>query len=265
MAVQEDVTLEVDGINIVGRLYSPDTQAEKRHHTVCICHGIPGPFKTTGDPGYPALAERLAGEGFDAFIFNFRGTGESGGNFDIAGWARDLAAMIDFLVDAPATRGNRLSLMGFSGGAAVSTFIAAQDARVSAVVLCAGPAEFKNFTDMENAEAYFEQARQIGIFRDKDFPPSTEGWTESFKRIRPEDWIDRISPRPLFIIHGDADSVVDVSHAWRLYEKAREPKFILILPGGEHRLRLDERAMQAAIEWLKSVDCEKQRNPISQP
>jgi fermentation-respiration switch protein FrsA (DUF1100 family) len=46
--------------------------------------------------------------------------------------------------------------------------------------------------------------------------------------------VGRLAPRPLFIIHGDADSLVPVHHAQMLYEAAGEPKELWRLPGVDH-------------------------------
>jgi fermentation-respiration switch protein FrsA (DUF1100 family) len=46
--------------------------------------------------------------------------------------------------------------------------------------------------------------------------------------------IGRISPRPVFIIHGEADPLIPVSEAHALYAAAREPKQIWIAPGAVH-------------------------------
>ena len=43
-----------------------------------------------------------------------------------------------------------------------------------------------------------------------------------------------ISPIPLLIIHGDHDPIVPVAHGKRLFELAREPKQLWIVPGGGH-------------------------------
>ena len=64
-------------------------------------------------------------------------------------------------------------------------------------------------------------------------------------------WIGRISPRPLLMIHGEKDDLVPVEHAHRLYERAGEPKELVILPGAGHRLRLEEKAITTALNWLK--------------
>jgi fermentation-respiration switch protein FrsA (DUF1100 family) len=77
-----------------------------------------------------------------------------------------------------------------------------------------------------------------------------EKWLEGFKTVAPVAYIDKISPKPLLLVHGDQDDVVPVAHAEKFFKKAGQPKELVILPGAGHRLRQDERAIDAAMKWL---------------
>jgi fermentation-respiration switch protein FrsA (DUF1100 family) len=46
--------------------------------------------------------------------------------------------------------------------------------------------------------------------------------------------VAKVSPIPIVIIHGDADTIVPPAHAHRLYRAAREPKELWMVPGGGH-------------------------------
>ena len=245
------VALEVDGLNISGQLYLPDNQTP--YATVCVCHGIPaGTPPDPGDGGYPLLAERICHEGFAVLIFNFRGTGFSGGNLDILGWTRDLKAAIDYLWALPEVDRSRLSLLGFSGGAAVAVYVASQDKRVSSIVTCACPAEFTFFTKVDEPQSVIDHFRSIGAIRDKDFPYSTQDWLDGFRLVSPIKYVAGIAPRPLLLVHGGQDETVAVSDAYKLYARAGEPKQIVIVDSAGHRLRQNEPAMATVIDWLKS-------------
>jgi fermentation-respiration switch protein FrsA (DUF1100 family) len=245
------VSLEVDGIKIAGQLYLPGTGEPTPYTAVVICHGIPARVQDPADSGYPLLAERIYREGFAVLLFNFRGAGASGGNFDILGWTRDLSAAIDYLWTLPQIDKTRLALVGFSGGAAVSVYIAAQDKRVSAVAACACPAEF-SFTQTGQEPVLLEHFRSVGIIKDASFPPDVRRWLDGFRRVSPVNYVAGIAPRPLLLVHGSDDDVVAVSHAHRLYARAGDPKQLVIVDRAGHRLRLDERAMATVIEWLKA-------------
>ena len=242
--------LEVEGLEIAGQLYQPGDQAP--YPTVCVCHGIPAKSPDPSDRGYPLLAEGICRQGFAVFIFNFRGTGASGGNLDMLGWTRDLEAAIDYLCTLPQVNRSHLSLLGFSGGAAVSVFVASHDKRVSSVVACACPAEFTFLSNIDNPSSVIDRFYSIGAIRDKDFPPSVEEWINGFGLLSPIKYVAGIAPRPLLLVHGNHDETVDVSHAYKLYDRAGEPKHIITVDGAGHRLRKDDRAMAIVIAWLKS-------------
>jgi len=234
----------------VGQIYIPE---QRPSPALCLCHGVPrGGISDPNDRGYPALAERFCQAGFVTLIFNFRGTGDSGGNFDILGWTRDLETVLDFLADMKEVEPGQICVMGFSGGAAVSIYVAAKDHRVSSLIACACPTRFRFAADTERAKSAIRHFRNIGIIRDENFPPTIEGWIDGFEQVSPLNWVQKISPRPLLIIHGTEDEVVEPSSAWELYEQAAEPKDILIIEGAGHRLRVEEKAIDGALNWLRA-------------
>ena len=192
--ITKPVVLEVDNLEIVGQLDLPGG-VDQPSPTVCVCHGIPsGNPPDPNDGGYPLLAEKICQEGFVVFIFNFRGTGASGGNLDLVGWSRDLKAAIDYLWGVPEVDRSHLSLLGFSGGAAVSVFTASQDKRVSSVIACACPSELTFFAKSANPSSLIDHFRRIGAIRDKEFPESAAEWLGGFEMVSPIRHGDRITP-----------------------------------------------------------------------
>jgi dipeptidyl aminopeptidase/acylaminoacyl peptidase len=249
MEVRE-IRLKSDELELAGELHFP--LEDKVHPALCICHGIPAvPYDPT-DRGYTLLAQRFCHAGFITLIFNFRGAGKSKGNLDILGWTRDLQAVLDFLYNLKEVDKAHFCLLGFSGGAAVSVYIAARDSRISSVVTCACPADFHSLTHKETPLDTIERFRQIGVIRDKDFPPSIEEWKRGFEIISPIKWVDKISPRPLLLVHGDADELIPLEHAHKLYQKAKEPKELKVIPGAKHKVRLEKAAMDFVLDWLKA-------------
>jgi len=246
----KEIRLKADGLELVGELHIPSR--DKGHPALCICHGIPAVPPDPTNRGYTLLAQRFCHAGFATLIFNFRGAGRSEGNLDILGWSRDLQAAIDFLYKLEEVDKTRFCLLGFSGGAAVSVYTAAQDLRVSSVVTCACPADFRSLTQKETPLDTIQRFRQIGSIRDRDFPPSIEEWGKGFETVSPIKWIDKISPRPLLFVHGDADEVIPLEHAHKLYQKAKEPKELKIIPGAKHKMRLEKAAMAFVLDWLKA-------------
>ena len=244
---KKGVIVAVDGLKLAGELYIPGEKPP--YPAVCLCHGVPSGITEPGDGGYPALAERISKEGFTTLFFNFRGSRNSEGNFDIGGWLRDLAAVIDYLWQQPEVDRTRFALVGNSAGAAVSVCTAAKDKRITAVAAMACPAEL-SFISQDPAPTikYF---RNIGIIRDPGFPSLTEKWLDGFKEASAIRDIAGIAPRPLLIVHGIEDDLVKVENARELFQAAGEPKKLVLLEGAGHRLRREERAVRAVIDWLK--------------
>jgi dipeptidyl aminopeptidase/acylaminoacyl peptidase len=244
------IRLQADGLELAAELHV--SSGDKTRPTLCICHGIPAAPADPTDKGYALLAQRFCHAGFITLIFNFRGTGKSEGNLDILGWTRDLQAALDFLYSLKEVDKNHFCLLGFSGGAAVSVYAAAHDPRVSMVATCACPADFHSLRQRETPLEAIQRFRQIGAIRDKGFPLSIEEWQKGFEVISPINWVDRISPRPLLLVHGDADELIALEHARRLYQKAREPKELKIIPGAKHKMRLEKAAMDFVLDWLRA-------------
>lgn len=221
-----------------------------------ICHGMPaGPQAAPdesdgggGELGYPALAEWCAWEGFATVIFNFRGTGESGGNFHHMGWVQDLEAVLSWVAGREEVDSTRLVLLGSSLGAAVAIYVAARRKEVAGVVSFASPATMRPRDDPADA---VERLRSMGVIRDPDFPPSLVEWAQEGARLSPVEWIADVAPRPLLLLHGDADDVVPPESVFLLHERAGEPKTLRMLPGVGHRFRQEETAIGAALDWLK--------------
>lgn len=241
--------IEVDGIAIIGQEFLP--AEDSGYPAVCLCHGVPsGNPPDPNDGGYPALAETICEQKYPVYIFNFRGAGDSGGNFDMPGWTRDLQSVIDYILGLDNNRNRGVYLVGFSAGAATSVYVASKDNRISGVAACACPADFSLFLERGDAQAIVNHYREIGTIRDAGFPESAQDWLDDFLPITAVEHVGKIAPRPLILIHGSEDDVVPISHARRLFEKAGEPKKLVVIEGAGHRLRHEQDAIRVVLDWL---------------
>ena len=248
----QSVVLTIDETPIVGQIYLPDKDAVSP--VVCLCHGVPsGNPPDPNDGGYPALAERICRKNYGVFYFNFRSTGDSGGNFDLLGWTRDLQAVVDYLYGLKHIDSTRIFLVGFSGGAATSVYVASKDSRVSGIAACACPAHFGLLMGRDKPQATIDRYRSMDIIRDDDFPETTESWFDNLRKVQPIDHVAGIAPRPLLLVHGNLDETVPVSHAHELLARAGEPKQLVVLETAGHRLRQEEKAVVTVLDWLDSL------------
>ena len=86
-------------------------------------------------------------------------------------------------------------------------------------------------------------------------PDATLQTAEQILEYRPEQFVARLSPRPLLIVHGAADDITPVEEAEALHAAAGEPKKLVILPSAYHHdVYLDPlfpEVMKTILEWLK--------------
>ncbi len=247
----KEFSLPVDDVLIRGEMTRPS--GEKPLPALVICHGIPRHQQAPQDrnQGYRLLARYFAEQGFLSIIFNFRGTGYSGGSFDLWGWRRDLEAVLDMVGEQEMILRQHISFLGFSGGAATACITAAGRREAANVILAACPADFDFLFDKQPAAELLEEAIDIGIMRERDLPQDPCRWSKEQKKFRPLDYIASISPRQLLLIHGQKDDLVFPEHAHRLYAAAREPKELLLLPEAPHQLRTLPLVWETCCCWLR--------------
>lgn len=256
----ETIWVNADGVKIATQTYAPPGPGP--HPVLCICHGLPPGPRDPSDVGYQPLAQQFRDAGFAATIFNFRGVGGSEGDLDMAGWVRDLEAVIHHALSLPRADSRRVNLLGFSAGAAISINAAAHDPRIAAVAACACPADVRIASTEEKAREARAHFRDIGLVRNPGYPASIKQWMAGFHALSAIEWVHRLSPRPLLLVYGDRDELVPLRNARLLFERAGEPKHLRIIPGAGHRLRRDPRAVDSALEWLRTVNFRALSSPL---
>jgi alpha-beta hydrolase superfamily lysophospholipase len=242
-------TVESDGLAIAGEV----TETPCARSLVVLVHGIPLSVPNPSDGGYPLLASKIAERGHATLTFNMRGTGASEGDFHIGGWYRDIETVMDFVGTSLRDRFEKVFMVGFSAGGALSIEFVARHGGVDGLAACAAPARFTTLFPREELFVFLEVAKEVGIIRRFDFPPSPDGFYKELEDNAAIDYVGRVNPVPLLLIHGDADTMVPVSDAHQLAEAAGEPKELVVLPAGEHQLRHDERTLDTIFGWLVSL------------
>lgn len=218
-----------DGTRLRGWFVPALDRPSRDAATVFHVHGNAGSIM-----GHVGFVEHLPAAGFNVFLFDYRGYGESeGGAWGRAALIEDTKAALATLRARPDIDGSRIAIYGQSLGGAIAVIAMADD-------LAAG-GDLRGAV-LESPFASWRDAAATNIGGD---PP---GWwsralatwlikdnvTDADGRpiARPIDAIARID-RPILIVHGDADSIVAVGHGRRL-AAAAPLATLLIVSGGEH-------------------------------
>ncbi|NLH47450.1 MAG: alpha/beta fold hydrolase [Myxococcales bacterium] len=240
-----------DGVTIDGALF-PAVAPERG--VVVLAHGLPtaGPSpEAAADEGYPGLARRLTALGYTTVLFNFRGTGASGGHLEIDRWPDDLGAVLDHLDRSPERR-SRYGVVGFSAGGAAAILRSAADERLDPLITMAAPADYGFLPLNTNVAQWFQLYRELGMIRE-GYSGTPESWAAGFERVRPDRAIGSSRARRLAIVHGTADDLVPVAHAERLAAAAGGRAEKILISGGIHQMRRDERAVAVLVDLLKRL------------
>ena len=177
--------------------------------------------------------------------FNFRGCGDSEGDFSLQGWVDDLRNAISHLESVSEPKG--VILVGTNTGGSIAVCVGADDPRVSALGLLSPRADFDDWA--EHPRRFLEHAREIGAIKQRQFPDSVDEWAREFRRFRPVASARRFAPRPMLVMHGEEDDSVPVSDA-RQFVNAHGDAELSLFVGAGHRLRHDPRAVAVLLGWL---------------
>ncbi len=244
-----EISLVCDGYRLKGEHRKP----RQSKALVVLIHGIPMSRPDPSDGGYPELCAKLNERGIATVFLNLRGTGESEGNFSMASWYRDVLCLMDYVLNNITEESESLFLAGFSAGGAIALRFASERNVVTGVISFACPAKFTEIFGRDEIFAFIELSREIGIIKDLQFPPDPFDFFEELNGFNAEEYVSGISPVPLLIVHGANDELVPVEHARRIFERAREPRFLKILEGGTHHLRRDPRSVDIIDKWVINV------------
>ncbi|MGE4357872.1 MAG: alpha/beta hydrolase [Candidatus Omnitrophota bacterium] len=199
---------------------------DKRFPTIVLCHGL-----GTNKSDLLSMVKFIYNSAFNLFLFDFRGHGESQGKATSFGYLeqKDLEGAIDYLYQR--VENKNIGVFGLSFGGAVAIMLAGRDERIKAVV---SDSAYGNLylIMLYSAKAFYALPKfpvniflKIAYFLRFGVNP---------ENVSPEKEISKISPRPVFIIHGEKDKQVPLENAYSLFKKAGLPKEIWIVPDADH-------------------------------
>lgn len=178
----------------------------------------------------------FAEAGFNVMMYDYRGFGKSGGSVGRRGMIDDVKAAFTYVSKRADLDENRLVSYGHSlGGAQSVTAIGESPVKGLRAVIIDGA--FASYRTM---------ARVIGGRLSESLVTDD---------LAPKDFVSKISPVPLLVVHGSNDIVVPVSQGRQLFRNATEPKTMFEVKDGSHgdSLARDQGAFRKrVITWLET-------------
>lgn len=232
---QIEATLKVDGLEISYILTRPKYSKNTKFPLIVIPHG--GPIGVYDSPYFNLGTQFFAANNFAVLRVNYRGSGGYSLNFRDKGkrqWGdlilRDIYQATQKVVTRNDIDESKVCIFGMSYGGYAALMLSIEHPELyRCAISVAGVSDVNYMLNTPN-----KTLKQDLWMKDNIGNTLTE--YESLKSISPLYQIDKLS-RPLFIIHGMKDEIVDVEHAFRLkhmLEKYNKPFEWLIFPEGIH-------------------------------
>ena len=136
--MEQKVRFHSDGFQIAGILFEPDRDSSKPCPGIVLCQGMLGIKEYFW---FPYIAQRLVERGFVALIWDYRGVGESEGEYGRLyplEQAEDIRNALTYLEANEKVDPERLALLGFSFGGGMVPYVAGVDRRVKCAISVAG-------------------------------------------------------------------------------------------------------------------------------
>jgi fermentation-respiration switch protein FrsA (DUF1100 family) len=200
-----------------------------------IVHGAGSCKENHGDFGRACAASGWAALGFDQ-----RGHGTSGDEMNPAALG-DVGKMARFLAGVEGVDAARVCVRGSSmGGFMAIQAAATAEPIAAAIAICPAGAD------------HLRRGLRAGTLEmriDPDAAMALEAWlTEHDLRQA----VELMGPKPLLLIHARGDDQIPSDWSEQLYARAREPRKLILLPGGHHRsAQHDPELHGVALRWLE--------------
>ncbi|MFV1985229.1 MAG: alpha/beta hydrolase [Thiohalomonadales bacterium] len=183
--------------------------------------------------------------GFNVFLFDYQGYGQSEGEPSLTGVQHDFHAALKWLIDNPDIDNQKLIVFGQSLGAAIALNALSESHYKNTIRGMISDSSFTSYRDitrdvLDNFWLTWAFQWPLSFTISDDYPPIEA--------------MPKITPVPLLLIHSRQDEVIPYSHGVALYEAAKEPKLFWTLKDSKHiQIFLVEANRKRFVKYLMSM------------
>jgi hypothetical protein len=215
--------------------------------TILLCHGLGG-----DKASQLSLVRRLVPAGYNILAFDFRDSGQSEGQLCTFGdlERRDVLGAVRWLTRNHPEACEKVMGLGVSTGAAALISAAVDPSpegqRIDALAVY-DPFDRLDSVAFAILDRYVPQpmnwcVRRIGL------PLASLQVGTNLGAFSPEEAVKSLSPRPILVIHGLNDELIDFDRGQALYDAAFQPKYNDWIDQGGHDDVINN---DAAARWVK--------------
>lgn len=249
------VVFDSKGQQIVGMLHLP--KGRGRFPAALFLHGFAG-TKTEAHRIFVKMARALADHGIASLRFDYRGAGDSAGNFEELTMRSKIADALEagrYLARHRRIHSGRLALIGFSTGAAVGAYVVGRERRrFQSLALWAPVADGAGILDELSTPDAVQALAETGVTDHRGNLVGV-GFIRQFAEMKPVREIVK-TKCPVLLVHGSRDDTVPVTQA-DLYERAllqhKRPVKKVVIAGADHafsRHLWEQRVIRETLHWM---------------
>lgn len=206
-------TLSEDGLIISAWRF----KAENPRGIIIVTHGMHGMDASS----LLDYGKFFNDEGYEAFVLDLRAHGHSDGEVIGLGFTEiyDFDALINWIQRQKEYRNLQIVLYGQSMGGSAAINAAAQNEEIDAVISVSA------YESIESQIVDYMKNGGVPSFVINMYKPAFRMYLYVKYKVNstkksPLQTIKKITPRPIFLIHGDKDEQTSVQHAYNLKENA---------------------------------------------
>ncbi len=250
------VTFNSMGQQVVGMWHRPLGRGP--FPAVLFLHGFTG-HKSEAHRIFVEQARVLAAAGIAALRFDFRGCGDSAGDFSrmtIAGERADARAALRFLKRRREIDADRVGLLGFSMGGLVGVYTLADEPALRAAVLWNPVAFPRDLRDQRVTPEGGRQVRKLGVL-------DNGGWAVGAEYLKELGVLDPVARAaaihcPVLLLGSTKDETVPIAHATAYRDALRgagTPVSFHAVEGADHTfgsLGWTAEALAVTLNWFRA-------------
>ncbi|GAA5497096.1 putative aminoacrylate hydrolase RutD [Rubritalea halochordaticola] len=221
-----------DGTKLHGWFLPSKYGAQKAKGTIVFSHGNAGAL---GHHFY--FTYWMVREGYNVFMYDYRGYGSSGGKVSRKGLVEDAQAAFRYIVTRVDIDQDKLVSFGHSLGGAKSI----------AALAASAPEGLRAVIVDSTFNSYVEMAEIIAGDTGKNIVSGS---------YEPGKLITKLPKVPLLVVHGTLDRTIPLSQAEKLFQSAHQPKTLFKVEGAGHTSTLiinQEEYRKKLLVWLDAA------------
>ena len=212
--LHQSLEIYCDGYRLDAGLFYPDVDST---YLIIYCSGFPGNIRTSRK-----IASSFTQLGYNSVYFDYRGIRSSEGELDFVSQVDDLKAVLTYVKEKESS--DRVIVVGHGYGGRVAICTTADDNRIDGCAVWESIGDIKEELETFTGRLGWRLYNFLWVKDVRENDDISNKIKAAADVLNPLEFIKKISPRPILIVHRKGDPMVSINHAYSLEKNALEPR-----------------------------------------